>query len=356
MLNKLSKFSVHVILLVLLGSLSGCVGPIDLLLEGMAESQMTPEGLGISAANYRGWDCNTLNLNVESFEKERLKADDKRPWQWHIDAMNQIRTEKNCAGSGGSAVQQTNPSPTANQSVTDTPVISQSANIAPRNTIGINMVDLTPAIAESMKMKATSGVAVVEVIKGLSAEKVGIKPKDIITEVAGQSVSTQQQVQDILSNMKLGYMADIQILRNKTRKAFKVKVISSDKLPKYKVSNQSQLSKTNTATPNSIKPEVATGPIVYSYCWYTTVENRKHWTSSVFSLVQTPSVNQTSELADEFRAFLDSRYHLGEKEGMDTICQLFDTQAQATKAWDKTRKIYRFDTVENNEIDWKPAN
>ncbi|NOS98767.1 MAG: hypothetical protein HOP25_09900, partial [Methylotenera sp.] len=52
---------------------------------------MTPESLGISAATYRGWGCDMLNRNVESFEKERLKATDKRSWQWNIDAMNQIR-------------------------------------------------------------------------------------------------------------------------------------------------------------------------------------------------------------------------------------------------------------------------
>lgn len=338
----------QVISVILLVSLSGCITP-DLLFKDLAESQMTPEDVGISAANFRGWDCPMLNANVESFEKERLKAANKRPWQWNIDAMNQIRTEKNCAGSGGSAVQQTNASPTANQSVSNTPVISQSANIAPRNTIGINMVDLTPAIAESMKMKATSGVAVVEVIKGLSAEKVGIKPKDIITEVAGQSVSTQQQVQDIISNMKLGYIADIQILRNKTRKVFKVKVISSDKAPKNSLSNQAQINKTSATAQKNTKSVTSTGPIVYLYCRYYSAVNEKGWTSKVFSLVQTPSVNQTGPLAEEFRLSLDSRYHLGAREPLDTWCELFDTEAQAKKSLDKGRDLFDLDVV-----DWKP--
>ncbi|NOT15445.1 MAG: PDZ domain-containing protein, partial [Methylotenera sp.] len=308
-------------------------------------------------ATYRGWGCDMLNRNVESFEKERLKATDKRSWQWNIDAMNQIRTEKNCSAG---AVQQTNATAAPKQNANETPVTNPNSNTSSRKIIGIFMVDLTPAIAQAMGMTTTSGVAVVKVVKDFPAEKAGIQANDVILEVSGQPVSTQKQAQDIITNMRLGYKTEIQILRNNSRKTFMVEVVSGDNVASYNTNSLAELSNKAPVTPITTQARAttatSTGPIVYSYCWYTSVENRKHWTSSVFSLVQTPSVNQTNALAEEFRAFLDARYHLGEREGMDTICQLFDTQEQATKAWDKTRKIYRFDTVENNEIVWKPAN
>jgi hypothetical protein len=144
----------------------------------------------------------------------------------------------------------------------------------------------------------------------------------------------------------VGYKAELEVWRDRSRKTFQVEVMSSAQI------SATQAQTMAAPSPLPAKP-VATGPIVHSYCFYTDVALRKHWTSNVFEVVSTPGVDQTMPMGNEFYRYLSARNQLTANE--QAFCPIYDTRAQADAQWNKTRTLYRFNTVQNNEIVWAPA-
>lgn len=303
-------------------ALGGCVTPMDLAYDAYVQSQITPENVGATPAQYRGYDCVSLANFAKTMADERdagpsSKGVEKRVWQWHVDAINQVRAEKACADAPAAAT-------------------AGAGLVVPgQNVIGIRMTAVTPSLATALGLDAPKGALVVEPIKGLPADKAGIKAMDVILEVAGQPITSPQDLSNLVGRMRAGYKAEVQVWRDRSRKTFTVEVAPA-----------SQMTDAPAAKP-------AAGPIVYSYCFYTDVPLRKHWTSNVFELASAPGVDQTTAMGTEFYRFLSARNKL--TPNGQAYCQIFDNRAQAEGQWDQTRKLYRLHTVQNNEVAWAPG-
>lgn len=194
-------------------ALGGCAGPLDLMLNGMAQAQLTPEGVGATAVAYRGYDCNFLARNIETFQ-EKMNADpDKRIWKWHIDAMNQVRAEKNCAVAGA----------TPSVAAAGSPGVPTPEH----GLIGLRMEALTPTLATALGLESNKGALVIEAVKGLPADKAGIKAMDVVLAVAGQNISSPQELSNVVSRMRVGYRAEVDVWRDRSRKTLMVEVGSS---------------------------------------------------------------------------------------------------------------------------------
>ncbi len=86
--------------------------------------------------------------------------------------------------------------------------------------IGVEPQDLTPEIAEALKIKPIStnedalGVVITSVMSAGPADKAGIKPGDILTSVAGTAVGNTVQAIAAIAGQKPGQAITIQVLRN----------------------------------------------------------------------------------------------------------------------------------------------
>ncbi|HXQ63599.1 MAG TPA: DegQ family serine endoprotease [Steroidobacteraceae bacterium] len=83
-----------------------------------------------------------------------------------------------------------------------------------RGILGVNIVTLTPDIAESLGSKDAQGALVSQVVEGSAAEKAGIKAGDIITTVNGQPVKSAAELRNHIGLLRVGEGVDIALLRD----------------------------------------------------------------------------------------------------------------------------------------------
>lgn len=96
-----------------------------------------------------------------------------------------------------------------------------------RGYIGIQISEITPEFAESLAISTkTKGVIVSDVHEGNEAEKAGVKPYDVITDVDGKAVTTSRQLIAAITAVKPGQKTKLRILRNGKEKIVAVKVAS----------------------------------------------------------------------------------------------------------------------------------
>jgi serine protease Do len=80
--------------------------------------------------------------------------------------------------------------------------------------IGIQMKDVDEKMAAYLELPLAEGVAVIEVIKGSPAEKMGLKQYDIIREVNGQKMTSANQVSETIQKLKVGDRVMLKIYRD----------------------------------------------------------------------------------------------------------------------------------------------
>lgn len=83
---------------------------------------------------------------------------------------------------------------------------------------------VTPAFAQSLGLASPGGALVIDTEKGSTAEKAGLRPLDIITEVEGQRVQTPADLQAIVGRMRPGYKAAVRVWRQKAMRDMAVEV------------------------------------------------------------------------------------------------------------------------------------
>jgi len=93
-----------------------------------------------------------------------------------------------------------------------------------RGWLGVGIQDISDEVAEYYGIEEKIGVLVTEVFPGDPADKVGIKPKDIILSVNGKKVSTARELTGVIADTGVGDAVRIKVLRNGTTKTFKVKI------------------------------------------------------------------------------------------------------------------------------------
>lgn len=83
-----------------------------------------------------------------------------------------------------------------------------------RGQIGITMQDITPDLAEALKLEEVSGVLVTTVVAGSPAENASLKNGDVITMANGQKIESGAQLRNIIGLKRVGDTIDIVLLRD----------------------------------------------------------------------------------------------------------------------------------------------
>jgi len=93
-----------------------------------------------------------------------------------------------------------------------------------RGWLGVTIQDLKGDLAEYYGVEGKSGVMVADVVPGDPADKAGIKPKDIITEVNGKKVDTSRDLTNLAAMLSVGETAEVTILRDGKPQTLEVKI------------------------------------------------------------------------------------------------------------------------------------
>ena len=83
-----------------------------------------------------------------------------------------------------------------------------------RGWIGVEVQDITPEQAESLKQPNTKGVLIAGVVRGGPAEKAGVNPGDILLEVNGKPVADSSTMLNLVAEAPPGKEAGLTLLRN----------------------------------------------------------------------------------------------------------------------------------------------
>jgi serine protease Do len=93
-----------------------------------------------------------------------------------------------------------------------------------RGWLGVTIQDVPAELAEYLGIKDGKGVLVSDVIEGDPADKAGIKPKDIITEINGEKVESSRSLLKIVAGIGVGDIAKIKVLRDGREKTINVEI------------------------------------------------------------------------------------------------------------------------------------
>ena len=93
-----------------------------------------------------------------------------------------------------------------------------------RGWIGVEAQEISPEIAESFKLRSTSGALISGVVRGGPAEKAGIKPGDVLTAVDGKQVLDPGGMLNLVAALSPGKNAKLRIVRNGTEADYQVEV------------------------------------------------------------------------------------------------------------------------------------
>jgi len=83
-----------------------------------------------------------------------------------------------------------------------------------RGWIGVEVQDITPEQAESLKQPLSKGVLISGVVRGGPAEKAGVNPGDILLEVNGRAVEDSSAMLNLVAEAQPGKDANLTLLRN----------------------------------------------------------------------------------------------------------------------------------------------
>jgi len=83
---------------------------------------------------------------------------------------------------------------------------------------GIEAVEITPELAEEMKLNTLEGVIVMHVLKGGAADQAGIQRNDVIIKLGGQMISGMGSFEEALSYYYPGQKLSVSFSRNGSAK------------------------------------------------------------------------------------------------------------------------------------------
>ena len=101
-----------------------------------------------------------------------------------------------------------------------------------RGWVGIEVQEITPELAESFKLSATQGALIAGVMRGSPADKAGIKPGDVLTQVAGKRVKDAQVMLELIAGLEPGKTARFDLKRNGGEVGVEVTIGKRPKPPK----------------------------------------------------------------------------------------------------------------------------
>jgi Do/DeqQ family serine protease len=82
-----------------------------------------------------------------------------------------------------------------------------------RGWVGIEVQEITPELAESFKLADTRGALIAGVMRGSPADKAGIKPGDVLSQVAGKPVKDAQVMLELIAALEPGKTSRFELKR-----------------------------------------------------------------------------------------------------------------------------------------------
>jgi serine protease Do len=83
-----------------------------------------------------------------------------------------------------------------------------------RGWLGIGIQDLNPALAQALELESTQGVLVSEVSPKSPAARAGLKPRDVILAVDGETVTSAGKLRNEIARRGAGAKVDLRLLRD----------------------------------------------------------------------------------------------------------------------------------------------
>ncbi len=83
-----------------------------------------------------------------------------------------------------------------------------------RGRLGAQAQDLTPQLAEAFNIPFRRGAVVSHVEKGSSADRAGLKPGDIVTEINGKAVRDANMLRNNMGLLRIGQKVEMKVLRD----------------------------------------------------------------------------------------------------------------------------------------------
>ncbi len=93
-----------------------------------------------------------------------------------------------------------------------------------RGWVGIGLQDMTPELAEALKLPKVNGALIIEVLAAGPADKAGLKPGDIVVAVGNKPVTDNASTLNLIAALKPGTVAALKVVRANDRIEFKVNV------------------------------------------------------------------------------------------------------------------------------------
>lgn len=82
-----------------------------------------------------------------------------------------------------------------------------------RGWIGVEMQEITPALAESFRLPDARGAIIAGVLRGGPADKAGVKPGDVLTAINGAAVSDPPTMRDLVAALPPGSNVQMKLRR-----------------------------------------------------------------------------------------------------------------------------------------------
>jgi S1-C subfamily serine protease len=82
-----------------------------------------------------------------------------------------------------------------------------------RGWIGVEVQEITPAIAESFKLQNVRGALIAGVLRGGPADKAGVKPGDVLVEIEGKPVGDPSAMLNLIAALAPGTAAKMKLKR-----------------------------------------------------------------------------------------------------------------------------------------------
>ena len=110
-----------------------------------------------------------------------------------------------------------------NQAIAILPQLKERGKVS-RGFIGVLLTDVTPALQRSLNLTVSQGAMVHEVTAGSPGERAGLRPYDVIVEVDGRPVLTNEELIRDISARQPGSIARLDVLREGRRQTVPVKL------------------------------------------------------------------------------------------------------------------------------------
>lgn len=101
-----------------------------------------------------------------------------------------------------------------------------------RGYIGIEPQDITPALAESLKLKNVRGALVAKVVRGSPAEKAGVKAGDVITSIESKGIQDSVAAMAVIAGLKPGQDVKFQLTRSEKAIDLAINVAKRPRAPR----------------------------------------------------------------------------------------------------------------------------